>query len=264
MADSMSTVESITVSADSAVSPTPDTLTQLDNQQVELSFYPELQQLLYDHPWAYEAYANLAEHHLDTWLHSLRVAFMAYELAKENPSLFADAPNAEEVIKAIGVAGLLHDLGKIDYDVALLDKTGGLTDDEFEQLKKHPRKSFEMIRERGNNAQDGAFAELVARIAVAHHEFVDVSRPKYPRAWNESSEMELRRNNPAWLVEAQRILACADQTDTQMSLRYSGSKPPKSSIDTYNDLVGAKDGQNRIIFSPQLAQRAVELRTTIH
>jgi HD-GYP domain-containing protein (c-di-GMP phosphodiesterase class II) len=36
------------------------------------------------------------------------------------------------------MAGLLHDVGKIGVPEAVLQKTGKLTDEEFEQIKKHP------------------------------------------------------------------------------------------------------------------------------
>ncbi len=44
---------------------------------------------------------------------------------------------ADEVLRDIHVSSLLHDVGKIGIDDAILRKTGQLTDDEFEIIKTH-------------------------------------------------------------------------------------------------------------------------------
>jgi len=43
-------------------------------------------------------------------------------------------------------AGVLHDVGKIGIPEGILNKPGKLTSDEFMQMKKHPRMSFEVLR----------------------------------------------------------------------------------------------------------------------
>jgi len=63
--------------------------------------------------------------------HSERVAMLSRTLAKE-----AGLPEAE--VERIYMAGLLHDVGKIGVPEAVLQKTGRLTPEEFEQMKKHP------------------------------------------------------------------------------------------------------------------------------
>lgn len=64
--------------------------------------------------------------------HSERVAMLSQRLAKEF------GLGAEQV-KRIEMAGILHDVGKIGVPEAVLHKTGKLTSDEFEQMKKHPQ-----------------------------------------------------------------------------------------------------------------------------
>jgi HD-GYP domain-containing protein (c-di-GMP phosphodiesterase class II) len=63
--------------------------------------------------------------------HSARVARVATRLAKE---LGGDA----DFLATVYMAGLLHDIGKIGIDDAVLRKPGRLTDAEFEHIKQHP------------------------------------------------------------------------------------------------------------------------------
>ncbi len=49
-------------------------------------------------------------------------------------------------VAQVGVAGLLHDLGKIDVDHRVLNKPGKLTQDEYEVMKQHPAYGYERLR----------------------------------------------------------------------------------------------------------------------
>jgi len=63
--------------------------------------------------------------------HSERVAILAKQLTLE-------AGMSDALAERIYMAGLLHDVGKIGVPEAVLQKTGRLTPEEFEQMKKHP------------------------------------------------------------------------------------------------------------------------------
>jgi HD-GYP domain-containing protein (c-di-GMP phosphodiesterase class II) len=63
--------------------------------------------------------------------HSERVALLSRRLAKE-----IRLPDSH--VDRIYMAGLLHDVGKIGVPEAVLQKTGRLTNEEFEQMKRHP------------------------------------------------------------------------------------------------------------------------------
>ena len=52
---------------------------------------------------------------------------------------------SEDEVEAIHLSGLLHDVGKIGIDDAVLCKPGGLTDDEFEQIKRHPTIGYQIL-----------------------------------------------------------------------------------------------------------------------
>jgi putative nucleotidyltransferase with HDIG domain len=64
--------------------------------------------------------------------HSERVALVSRHLAQQM-SL------SEKDVEQIYMAGLLHDVGKIGVPEAVLQKTGKLTVEEFEQMKRHPQ-----------------------------------------------------------------------------------------------------------------------------
>src|SRR6202035_4880680 len=63
--------------------------------------------------------------------HSERVALLSRHLAIE-------IALADQEVEQIYMAGLLHDVGKIGVPESVLQKTGRLTPEEFEQMKKHP------------------------------------------------------------------------------------------------------------------------------
>ncbi|MGB7158908.1 MAG: HD domain-containing phosphohydrolase [Tepidisphaeraceae bacterium] len=63
--------------------------------------------------------------------HSERVALLSRHLAQQ-------AKLTDQHVERVYMAGLLHDVGKIGVPEAVLQKTGRLTPEEFEQIKKHP------------------------------------------------------------------------------------------------------------------------------
>lgn len=70
--------------------------------------------------------------------HSVRVARLAVRIALEMRC------NAS-FVHAIFLAGLLHDIGKIGIDDSILRNTGRLTDQEFEQIKRHPELGYRIL-----------------------------------------------------------------------------------------------------------------------
>ncbi|MEW6097404.1 MAG: HD domain-containing phosphohydrolase [bacterium] len=91
--------------------------------------------------------------------HSEEKARYAYEIAKELGMPEASAENVK-------VATLLHDVGKIGIPEEILLKPGGLTDEEFEVVKKHPLISTEILK-------SIAFPKEVICAIRHHHERLD-------------------------------------------------------------------------------------------
>lgn len=62
------------------------------------------------------------------------------------------------------LTGLLHDIGKTRIDEAVLNKPGRLTGEEFEEIKKHPVYSYEILKKSGVTDAD------ILDGARGHHE----------------------------------------------------------------------------------------------
>ena len=67
-------------------------------------------------------------------------------------------------IEQIKYAGLLHDVGKIGVDEAILNKPGKLTPKEFDQIKKHPELGSRIL-------ENVPFFESLVPLIKHHHEF---------------------------------------------------------------------------------------------
>ena len=70
--------------------------------------------------------------------HSMRVAEYAGRIARE-------LGKTEEECRKIYYAGLLHDVGKIGISDAIINKKGKLTKEEYEEIKKHPVLSNQIL-----------------------------------------------------------------------------------------------------------------------
>lgn len=72
--------------------------------------------------------------------HSQRVSEFAVAIADELGLARAD-------VNHVRIGGILHDVGKIGVPDAILKKRGGLSPDEFEEIKKHPERGYEIMRQ---------------------------------------------------------------------------------------------------------------------
>lgn len=97
--------------------------------------------------------------------HSENVSQLSQSLAK------AYGFNSKEV-KDMGLAGLLHDIGKIGIDGSLLSKEGELNQSEWVELKRHPEIGYQILR------SVNEFIEI-ADFILSHHERMDGEG--YPR-----------------------------------------------------------------------------------
>lgn len=88
--------------------------------------------------------------------HSYRVSKYAVILAEK-------LGLSKEQIDEIRIAGILHDIGKIGIPDAILGKPDRLTDEEFEQIKKHPTISCRILEPVG-------LPERTMKAITFHHE----------------------------------------------------------------------------------------------
>ena len=93
--------------------------------------------------------------------HSDRVASLSLLLAK-------DLGLKTSVVKTIVAAALLHDIGKVEISDSILKKPGRLTDEEFDEIKKHPEYGVEMLRGK-------EFPWDIKPLILHHHERVNGS-----------------------------------------------------------------------------------------
>jgi putative nucleotidyltransferase with HDIG domain len=95
-----------------------------------------------------------------TYLHSLSVAALCISFAHH---LGMDAKR----IKALGVGGLLHDIGKVNVPIELLNKPGTLTEAEFEIMKSHVAYGERIL------ADSHGIDEFSICVCQHHHERLD-------------------------------------------------------------------------------------------
>jgi putative nucleotidyltransferase with HDIG domain len=91
-----------------------------------------------------------------TTTHSLNVSVLTMALA-ESLGL------AQQDVRTFGIAGLLHDLGKVNVPQDILNKPGKLTDEERAVMQNHPVAGAKLIIESGRRL------DLAAAVAHEHH-----------------------------------------------------------------------------------------------
>lgn len=73
----------------------------------------------------------------------------------------------EEKLKELGIGAMLHDVGKTRIPIEILNKPGGLTDEEFEIIKKHTNIGYEILK------KSNMLSTYASYIALTHHERYD-------------------------------------------------------------------------------------------
>ena len=95
--------------------------------------------------------------------HSERVAFVSRWIAEK---ISEQEQLDEEQVHMVYLAGLLHDIGKIGIEEAVLRKTGKLTEQEFSRIKQHPSIGAGILHEIKQ------MRDIVPGV-LCHHERVD-------------------------------------------------------------------------------------------
>lgn len=101
---------------------------------------------------------ELSNHDQYTYAHSVGVA--AYTMALVPQVMDVDP----ETLADMGLASLLHDIGKCMVDPAIINKRGPLNEEEWAIMKKHPEYGGEIIR------RHKKLSSLIALTAEGHHE----------------------------------------------------------------------------------------------
>jgi HD-GYP domain-containing protein (c-di-GMP phosphodiesterase class II) len=159
--------------------------------------------------------------------HSDRVARIGVRLAKE---LGCDA----KMLHTIYMAGLLHDIGKIGIDDAVLRKPGKLTEAEFDHIKQHPELGYRILADMPQLAH-------VLPAVLHHHEQWDGKGYPFKLAGEQipliarilavadaydamNSDRPYRRGMPVERVEELFQLGAAQQWDAEVIKAYFTAK----------------------------------------
>ncbi|WP_210713550.1 HD-GYP domain-containing protein [Pseudomonas sp. MWU349] len=97
-----------------------------------------------------------------TYMHSVAVCALMVAVARQ-----LELPVAQ--VHQAGVAGLLHDIGKLTIPESILNKPEKLSADEFERIKLHPAAGGAILR------QNPQLDALVLDVCLHHHEKIDGS-----------------------------------------------------------------------------------------
>jgi cyclic di-GMP phosphodiesterase len=114
-----------------------------------------------------------------TTTHSINVSILVMALAEALGHVPRD-------VRALGISGLLHDLGKVRVPPEILTKRGALSPDEREIIDRHPAEGARLIL---NSDRD---LTLQAAVAFEHHIWIDgggYPRRRFPRGCHYASTL---------------------------------------------------------------------------
>lgn len=145
--------------------------------------------------------ARIRNRHEYTYVHSVAVGTLMMGFAQE---LGLSKPESE----LLGLAGLLHDVGKSQTPLTVLDKPGRLDDLEWTAMKDHPSRGHAIL------AGSGGLDAAILDVALHHHERLDGSG--YPEGLS-GARISLHA----------RMAAICDVYDALTSRRaYKDARPP--------------------------------------
>ncbi|HEY9105617.1 MAG TPA: HD-GYP domain-containing protein [Roseateles sp.] len=130
------------------------------DSEICLPIVDEVTASLARNPSAFVSLARLKDKDDYTYMHSVAVCGLMVALARH-----MGLPDDE--VRQAGLAGLLHDVGKMKMPLAVLNKPGALTDAEFSVMRSHPERGFDLLKD-GSNVPDVALD-----VCLHHHEKID-------------------------------------------------------------------------------------------
>ena len=158
--------------------------------------------------------------------HSLNVAMLSIVLGRQ-------VGLSPQDLETVGLCGMLHDMGKSEIPLEILNKEGALSEEEFDLMKSHAARGYKILKEKSD------ITPLAAEVAHSHHE--RLNGRGYPR--------KLKADDISYFT---RIVAIADAYDAITSTRvYS---PAKTALEGLQILTGAKGSH----FDPELVDQFIE------
>lgn len=174
----------------------------------------DMAKLTLSDPHALFALSMLKSYDNYTFTHSVNVSVIALAVGRA-----CGLP--EEQLRILGLGGLLHDVGKLKIDLAIINKPGRLTEQEFAQIMNHPRLGAEIVQ------TTVGIPPTAVDIVLGHHLRYD--RQGYP------SDAQLQ--GPVDMVN---MAAIADTYDAITTLRsYQKPVTPRQAISTMQKIGGS-------------------------
>jgi len=183
----------------------------LDEMAADLAFGVSMLRLRLERDWAMKQSQNYLGGLRDSLEETVRAIALTVEMRDPytagHQRRVADLATAiatqlglpAEQVHGIHLAGVVHDLGKINIPAEILSKPGKITDLEFSLIKIHPQAGYDILK-------DINFPWPIAQMVLQHHERLDGSG--YPQGLK----------GDAILLEA-RILSVADVVEAMSSHR---------------------------------------------
>lgn len=172
--------------------------------------------------------ASLKAHDEYTFSHAVNVAVLTLV---QGEALGLD----RQALNDLGIAGLLHDMGKLKVPEEILKKPGKLTPEEFELIKLHPADGAKILM------KTPGISKLAYVVTFEHHIKYDLGG--YPVVSREKGELNL----------GSMLVRIADTYDAMRSNRYYAREvPPEKTIKEMKEASGKE-------FEPVLLRKFIRL-----
>jgi HD-GYP domain-containing protein (c-di-GMP phosphodiesterase class II) len=119
-------------------------------------------------PKLQEMMENLKVTNAETYYHAIHVKYLTVKMIKKMNALSLTSFTPFEN-DCICKGALLHDLGKMGVGNVILTKDSALSEEEWENIKKHPVHGYNMIESELSEEE----REIVKNICLYHHERID-------------------------------------------------------------------------------------------
>jgi putative nucleotidyltransferase with HDIG domain len=157
--------------------------------------------------------AGLKDHDEYTFYHSVNVAILALGMGS---AITSD----HRFLASLGAGALLHDVGKLQIELDVLNKSGALSAGEWELMREHPVWGAEIA------ARMPGLDRSAIVIIYEHHQRLDASG--YPTSSRGHGQ-----------ALASRIVSVADAYDAMTSVRsYSGARLPDEAMGVLTHAAG--------------------------
>lgn len=125
-----------------------------------------------------------------------------------------------DLLKELGTAAMLHDIGKVKIDPKIVLKPDKLTEEEWEQMKKHPVTGYDILKH-----MEG-LSDVVYKVALEHH--MKFNLTGYPEVGKDYK-----------LHPASMILSICDCYDAMTTHRiYQRCHEPREALEFMTSMAG--------------------------